>query len=289
MHINKGQKLGRNFKSLKSDKLYHLNNVFVGHGWPVVDGVERSLFTKFCKTLELLTDRQQEFLISLTKDFLWIKGKDYEDILIEVVNEVRASVGDKMIYFVPCKPKKDFDKVKSSDYVWYTLRDNIFRYETDLGKVEMKNNFTEVNESELLSGNAVVVLVDDFVGTGGTCSTTLGDLRQNLSRLQNFNSVKILTLVAQQEGINLMNAAGVELFYGKLAKKGIEDSNRTDDEKYQMYVLMDQIEARIPGFDKTYRYGYKASEALVSMIRCPNNTFPIYWFIPNVSPYERIQ
>lgn len=289
MRYVKGQPLCRNNKSLRPDKLCKLHRLFDSKSWPIIDGVERSLFSKFCKMLEILNETQQDFIISLTYDFIWIKGSEYDHILVDVVKHAKNAIGDKTIYFVPCKPKEDFVKVKSSDYVWYTLRDNIFRFETDLGRFEMKNNFEEVNEDELLAGNAVVVLVDDFVGSGGTCRKAIGDLRQSLKRLKDNSAVKVLTLVAQQEGIKQMDAAGIEVFYGRVAPQAIKESNKSDDEKYRSYVLMDQIEARIPNFDKKYKYGYNESEALVSMIRCPNNTFPIYWYIPNVSPYERIQ
>ena len=40
---------------------------------------------------------------------------------------------------------------------------------------------------------------------------------------------------------------------------------------------MSSIETSI-GVTEDYRLGYASSEALVSMIRTPNNTFPIYWF-----------
>jgi len=50
---------------------------------------------------------------------------------------------------------------------------------------------------------------------------------------------------------------------------------------------MQSIERRIKGLEEKFKFGYEGSEALVSMIRCPNNTFPIYWYIEGVSPYER--
>lgn len=31
-------------------------------------------------------------------------------------------------------------------------------------------------------------------------------------------------------------------------------------------------------FEQDYSFGYKESEALVTMTRTPNNTFPLYWF-----------
>ena len=39
---------------------------------------------------------------------------------------------------------------------------------------------------------------------------------------------------------------------------------------------MKKIENKIPKVSK-YRMGYEKSEALISLMRTPNNTFPIFW------------
>lgn len=289
MAYKRGWSRANSQPQLKVDKMFKLNKLFEHHNWPMDRNVDRSLYSRFCKTLLLLTDRLQDFLIELTKGFIWINGKEYNDILIDLVKTIRSAYPDKTIYYVPCKQQDAFTKIKSSDYVWYTLRDNIFHYAIDLGKYEMKNNYEEVNEDELMAGNAIVVLVDDFIGSGGTAIKTLADMRAKFTHLRDYTSIKVMSLVAQRDGINLLKDAGVDIFYSKYAPMAIEESNATAEEKLRKYYLMDEIESKIPDFNNTYQYGFNRSEALVSMIRCPNNTFPIYWYIPNISPYERIQ
>lgn len=289
MAYRKGWSRANAQPQLKMDKIFKLDRLFKLHNWPTERNVDRSLYSRFCKMLMLLSDNLQDFLIELTIDFIWINGREYNDILIDLVETVRSAFPDKTIYYVPCKQQSAFTKIKSSDYVWYTLRDNIFHYELDLGKYEMKNNYEEVSENELLAGNAIVVLVDDFIGSGDTAIKTISDMRAKLTHLRDNTAIKVMSLVAQGDGIKQLTDAGVDVYYSKYAPKAIEESDSTDAEKIRKYYMMDAIESRIPDFNNTYRYGYKKSEALVSMIRCPNNTFPIYWFIPNISPYERIQ
>lgn len=289
MAYRKGWSHANSQPQLKLDKMHKLDLLFKHHNWPTDRNVDRSLYSRFCKTLMLLTDHLQDFLIELTKGFIWINGKEYNDILIDLVKTVRSTYPDKTIYYVPCKHHDEFTNIKSSDYVWYTLRDNIFHYELELGKYEMKSNYEEVSENELLAGNAIVVLVDDFIGSGGTAVKTLAGMRAWFPHLRDNTAIKVMSLVAQGDGIKQLKDAGVDVYYSRYAPKAIEESDATDDEKIRMYYQMEDIESRIPSFNKTYHYGYNKSEALVSMIRCPNNTFPIYWYIPNVSPYERIQ
>ena len=45
---------------------------------------------------------------------------------------------------------------------------------------------------------------------------------------------------------------------------------------------MDDIEKRLK-VNENYRRGFKESEALVCMLRCPNNTFPVFWSTKKVS------
>jgi hypothetical protein len=51
--------------------------------------------------------------------------------------------------------------------------------------------------------------------------------------------------------------------------------------------MMTQIESGLKELDDEFRFGYKQSEGLVCMERCPNNTFLIYWLTKHDAPYER--
>lgn len=44
----------------------------------------------------------------------------------------------------------------------------------------------------------------------------------------------------------------------------------------QKLELMKSIESKIPKVGK-FSFGYEKSEALVTLMRTPNNTFPIFW------------
>ena len=142
-------------------------------------------------------------------------------------------------------------------------------------------------------GKKVAILDADVTGPSiptifGIPGMAEGDGENIYPRLSK-SVIKVMSLVAQGDGIKQLKDAGVDVYYSKYAPKAIEESNATVEEKIWMYYQMDAIESKIPSFNNTYHYGYNRSEALVSMIRCPNNTFPIYWYIPNISPYERIQ
>jgi hypothetical protein len=282
------QKLSNQHKpTLQFQNWAQLLELFEHKQWEIDTDHDISLLSKFMNTLNLLNNEQQQFLIELTKDFQWYDSRKYLDMMIKPLQDLRQSIGDKFIFFAQCLPNGDLGKNKSSARVLYDLADSYLHQHVNIGRFQCINSVNEANEQMLLDGKAVLVLVDDYVGTGDTAIKALTELRGVHKRLQNYDSVKVFTLVAQSSGMEAISNIGVDVFCSVKIGKGISDQPINDDEKYKKIVLMEGVERRINGLEKKYNFGYKGSEALVSMIRCPNNTFPIYWYIEGVSPYER--
>ena len=278
---------GNKLPSLLLTNYSLLEDLFIQKGWELDPDRDISLFSKFLYTLNLLEDKQQQFLIELTKDFLWIAGAEYTGNLIQALEKLYETVGEKKIFFIKCMPIEDYGLEKSSGHVLYGLDDYSIKQHVDLGDYQKLDYMHEANENMLLSGEAVLVMVDDFIGTGDTAAKTIVDIRKTYPRLTDNSAIKLLAIVTQEKGHDRMTDMGVEVFYAQKVGKGIENQNISDDEKYKKITLMEGIERKIKDLEEKYKFGYKKSEALVSMIKCPNNTFPIYWYIEGISPYER--
>ena len=84
----------------------------------------------------------------------------------------------------------------------------------------------------------------------------------------------VVAIAAQQESIEYLNNVGVELYHSIHSPKGISDFYTSPllDSKT---LLMKKIEKLIPS--KNFNFGYKKSEAVITLLRTPNNTFPIFW------------
>lgn len=264
-----------------------LEALFEQKGWEMDPDRDISLFSKFINTLNLLDDKQQQFLIDLTKDFLWIMGSEYTNNLILALEKLYESMGEKKIFFIKCMPLEDYGLEKSSGHVLYCLDDYSIQQHVNLGDYQKLNGMDGANEDMLLRGEAVLVMVDDFIGTGDTAAKTIADIRKTYPRLTDNKAIKLLAIVTQESGYSRITDMGVEVFYSQIVGKGIEDQNINFNDKYKKITLMEGIERKIKDLEEKYKFGYKKSEALVSMIKCPNNTFPIYWYIEGISPYER--
>lgn len=99
-----------------------------------------------------------------------------------------------------------------------------------------------------------------------------------------YKDIVIVCIVAMQAGIEFFAQKGVRTYYANVEKRGITDYYQGNSLAYATKVMSD-IETKMIVKNK-FRFGYNRSEALVCMERCPNNTFPIYWFSKK-SPYAR--
>ena len=67
----------------------------------------------------------------------------------------------------------------------------------------------------------------------------------------------------------------IKSIIGESTKKGISNFYEGNDLSTKS-TIMTEIERLIPKV-KNYKFGFEKSEALVTMAKTPNNTFPVFW------------
>jgi hypothetical protein len=114
--------------------------------------------------------------------------------------------------------------------------------------------------------------VDDYIGSGNQANEAINNLKSNFGL--NFTHLGIMVLVIQQVG--LANLVGSDCFvsYFEKRNKGITDHYGANSKEME---IMKKLEKRMNIKDR-FKLGFQQSEALVTMQRTPNNTFPIYWY-----------
>lgn len=163
------------------------------------------------------------------------------------------------------------NKSKSAQAVLYMIKGELATYQRKVTTLYLKtiDNYNML-EAEDQRNESLICLVDDFVGTGQTALNVLEELKK---RGFNKNQLYVTALVAQESGINALEGYGVPGFASIIRKRGISDNPKYTECDMK---IMESIEAKI-GVREPYKLGYGHSEALVKMIRTPNNTFPVYW------------
>ena len=195
----------------------------------------------------------------------------YQKQLVDVLSRiVQKYLGKKQtIYVYPIKKKSHAEHIKSADVVTYLCNATQMKY-TDvfsnknvillgaLGQVEAKKTQIQKN---------VLIIVDDFIGSGKYATEVVKELTSlGLSPEQ----IVIASLYITQAGIEKLRNTQCLLEYGEIIEAYIE--KLTPPEK----ATLAEIEKKMC-VDPEFQFGYGHSGTLVSLIRTPNNTLPIFW------------
>jgi hypothetical protein len=259
--------------------LTRLERIFEINKWPQNPDEEPDLFDNFCDLLSKLDSEEQELLFILTTDFLRCPFIDYIPLLKKALGNYFLKWCDRFnnIFLIPLSSPADTQRgqVKSGANVVYIAKSLLSKAYPwlkhkriiDLSEPSKLNEFYPDREKSL------IIFMDDFIGSGTTASSILTNYTNDY-QVEN-DEVLIVTLVALETGVKVIKSKGINVLTAYIQRRGISDSNKFADIERALSI-MDNIEKRL-NIRKSDRRGFKKSEALVALIRTPNNTFPIYW------------
>ncbi len=275
---------------MRIELIGRVSEIFDKKNWEMDQEITTSKFNLFCGMLSRLeNDEEISLMLELLEDFLHINNEFYSKRIINGFKNLLTSNSQINTFFVlPLLAEEDLDKYKSSHLVHYLFKGSTFKYKMP----QLKNvNIKVINKIEQVSSiknNQQIILVDDFIGTGETTISAVNYLlKTNL--LLKKQDISVLTIVIQKSGLEVLAREGINVFYSISVGKGISDKH-SGDEMEKRINIMSKIEDRLKGLKPDFRFGYKQSEALVSMERTPNNTFPIFWYEGkniNIAPFPR--
>lgn len=244
---------------------------------------EQTIFDQFCSRLEHLTDSERDFIFELSDDFLRINSEKYVNIFFELLPQLSQKINTQSnIVFLSIKFKKDINKAKSGETLLYLLRSAERSIQAVLqdDPPSIKHvdfiAFTEgvsdlaIDDQE----STYYCIVDDFSGTGHTALKSLklvADLLQQTVSVDIKQQLGFSCLAAQEIAKEKVEQGGYGFFCPNVRKRGISDFHR----KFGTIQTMQLLETKL-GITNNYR-GYNRSEALISLINTPNNTFPYFW------------
>lgn len=274
---------------LQPKVLSRLDDLFRMKKWEIYH-TDISCYMRYVRTLRKLKPKEQNFLLEISRRFERIPLGDYVPRLEKPLGQLRKQYAWKLI-FVGCLKEEDIKKheVKSCMDVLYQIKGTTMKYHIALWPYDYHDNVRALSATEIdeiNAGDAMLVFVDDYIGTGETAMEAAKYLAKAQPRLTNWGNVCFLTIAAQKEGIKYLENHGYQVYVAEEYGRGISDyykGKRLDTAR----EMMTQIESGLKELDDEFRFGYKQSEGLVCMERCPNNTFPIYWLTKHDAPYER--
>lgn len=266
-------------KKLSAEIFSKLIAIFDKKSWEIEDDSnEVSLFNRFSSTLSELSYDQQLLILELTERFTQIKFEEYliyiKKVLEKLVKDQKIDIINiNNIYIAPLISPEDFGKSKSSTMVQYVIRSIIKTIPEIAFKRIIYTDGLQVESEQINKEDSILFLVDDFVGTGETALSSINYLN-NTKGIDN-KKVVILTIAALEIGMDLVQSLEILIYTALVFNKGISDFYPPEIVSEKI-LLMESIEVKIKAH-KNERLGYNRSEALLTLIRTPNNTFPVFW------------
>jgi hypothetical protein len=260
----------------KLNTLLKFQEIFEMKQWTSMDGCDDKL-NRFGDLIDNLKQDEINLLLELTHMYEWMSYNDYHNNLRRLLKGVlEQQVQDKsnLIIFPIIKPT-DEGEVKSGHVVMKML-ESIKPSINGIKNVTLKllKEFRDLKAEKLtMTENDFLILVDDYIGSGKTLNKALEAVSQNETITnQNF---AILTMAIQEQAKVDLDSQGIVNYNSLILRKGISDNFVSPDLETKKEI-MKGIENKIPRVSK-YRMGYEQSEALITLMRTPNNTFPVFW------------
>jgi hypothetical protein len=271
---------------LTATEFSQLIKLFKEKNWEIDDPDNR--LEGFKNTLQFLNVEQRQLLLEITKQFICIEISEYYrrfcNAFEKYVRFIPKKANNKTnLIILPLISENDFGKCKSSSLMLYLIKANEYRLNkkykgiASISLVET-NTYDKIDTNLLQlfhNENTKVCLIDDFLGSGLTAESAVKYLYNN--NIVPQHNISVIALVAMQQGIDLLSLINVDTFSDIVCKKAITG---TGDREQQRIKIMKSISERIGAKEECY-LGYNNSEALIKMVRTPNNTFPVYWLAKN--------
>lgn len=148
-----------------------LENIFQKKNWDHELASDK-IKQRYIDNLSILVFNEQTLFLDLTERFTWITSEQYKKELVKTLFFLCEKNKGKKLYFTRCVGKKDLKKNKSSNHVLYLFKVHVMRYHISL-PYQTVDDIRSIKLSELNDGSALLVLVDDFIGTGDTAMGAL--------------------------------------------------------------------------------------------------------------------
>lgn len=265
-------------KELSLKEITDVTNLFRIKEWPMDERNKLSLFNRFLNTYSALEREEKKLFLELSMEYDLLELREYSslicELLIRVCEDPRLGYDTaRKLYIMPLKKFADDNIIKSSTFVTYLARGRDLFYHDTLANKEICiiNNYADLkNKKNIINDSrSPLILVDDFIGSGEQADNAIKDV---MSEGIKKNKIVVLSLAAHRFGINRLKLLGVPLFSKIIVKRGISDSDNLKENT----SIMKKIEFKI-GVHENEEFGYNNAEALISLVRTPNNTFPLFW------------
>lgn len=262
------------------DMTEYINTVsalFNNSSWIVHDrnNTWKSKLEKAINLGERLSDDTREMMVFLFQKFIILHQNNYTNLLLDSLDLIDVNTYSKYTkyYVIPIKQEKDIGSKSGTTISYLFKTDDIHYHPIFSNKTINEVTFNSIPQNINISPIKKLLLVDDFIGSGQSSIELLTEINKHVNVTP--DKVAFIFLAGMNDGINKLKKIGYEVYCNICQNKGISDITDTNL-KSKYTKLMQALEDDFK-FSVENRFGYQKSEALITLERTPNNTFPIFW------------
>lgn len=266
--------------------------LFIIKKWEIDENDKYSLFNRYKYIFSnfKLNDEEKNLFLELSKELHIVDINEYIRGVTELLKRFVIELENKElkdIYIMPIitKEKDEKNEIKSSTAISYMFLSTNIYYNEVLSQKNIKliggyNDLYYRIKNTNLAKNPLII-VDDFIGTGKQAMDSIKDLIESGIKKEN---IVVLCLYIQEEGKKMLENEGINFLYYKSIGKCI--TRKFNGKKELIKSISDKLNI------KSDHLGYGDAEALISLIRTPNNTLPMFHSVKkkrrgNISPFPR--
>ena len=253
------------------EELTAIYELFKYKNWPIDETNKSSLYSRFYRTYEKFDEEERNLFIKLSYQYKVVSLNDYQELLTKVLSSaVKNHLGQaQAVYVYPIKKNEHRDCVKSADLVTYLCNGTHMKYSDILSKKNFLclGSMEQIAEKKSKIGKSRLIIIDDFIGTGNYARAVVSEI-EGLGISP--ERIIIVSLFITKEALKRLQELDCSVEYGEMIESCLKEITSSEKE------ILARIEQRI-GITEQYHLGYCQSGTLISLIRTPNNTIPIFW------------
>tara|TARA_R110002049_G_scaffold195855_2_gene364994 strand:- start:1533 stop:2387 length:855 start_codon:yes stop_codon:yes gene_type:complete len=258
------------------ESISKLNKIFKSKKWTEID-IDEYVFDNFCKLLDNVKESERKLIIELVERYQWISFSEYQEKILSTLESVEDEKIEKLktIYFFPVIKPEDEGGFKSGQFLIYQIKafKKYLKKYTDI-KFKYVSKFEHLTDSTFeLKENETIFLIDDYIGSGETLNACLEVVTSN-KNITN-DKLNIITIAIQKDTSEVIKKEGISIYSDYFSPRGLSDFNDSPILEEKIKVML-EIEKLIPGGNH-FSLGYNNCEALITLARTPDNTFPVFW------------
>lgn len=281
-------------KTLSIKESQEIIQLFKIKGWEIDDENKYSLYNRYREILLKLdfTIEEKELFIKLSREIILVDTSEYingaSNLLVKFIEKYDMK-NLQEIYIMPSitKNMSSKDEIKSSSFISYLFRGTNIYYNDMLvrKKINIIGGYRDLQhkKNKFITKNKPLIIVDDFIGSGDQVTECINDVCSLGIKKEN---IFVLALYVHEYGYKKLQKENMDLIFEKMINKGVTGILSESEVK-----TLKSIEKKI-NVKTGYEFGYGGSEALISLIRTPNNTLPVFHTIRkggvNIAPFPRV-